>query len=148
MTLAYRGNAPGLLPSLVLLDYHWRQLNLRLQICNRCVSMKCWGENIVYKLNSTWNADSMLFRGLNCNCTLTLLYIKWAHLIIFLLLWQELHLSLAYNAESSICPIKILWKFLPFIFMTLTSAQGKLGFSLIVLPLQVICLCGFLLLHG
>ena len=154
--------------SFMLFDYHWRLLNLRLQ--RFAVDGFLWsigeGGDIVHKLNSFWNAYTLLFRGINCNCKLTLhqmstaaaaaakslhwcliLYdlmdcslpgssvhgilqarilewvaisfsrgsswprdwtLKWAHLIAFLLPWQELQLSLADNSESSISPIKIL----------------------------------------
>jgi len=47
-------------------------LNLRLQ--RFAVDGFLWsiGGDIVYKLNSFWNAYSLLFRGINCNCKLTL----------------------------------------------------------------------------
>ena len=177
-------------------------LNLRLQ--RFAVDGFLWsiGGDIVYKLNSFWNAYSLLFRGINCNCKLTLHQMstvaaaaakslhsyltlcdlmdcglpgssihgilqarilewvaisfskgsswprdwtfKWAHLIVFLLPWQELQLSLADNSESSICPIKILYNFFSFYYLLLHRA------SLGLVWLFFLCsnLCGFLFLHG
>ena len=101
------------------------------------------GGNIIYKSNYFWSVYSLLFSEINCNYKQPLLYIKWAHLIIFLLSWQELHLSLTWNFESLIWSTKILLKCLPFIIMTFTFAPGKLEFRVTVLSLQVICLTFF-----